>query len=334
MKSKLFLTTLLCSSATAYAGCGSTFCSVNTHWDTQGMSSDAGLRLDVRYAYAKADTPMVGSKKVAKPLATDPAFGGVAGTEVENQRTINQTLNLDLDYTINQRWGIALDVPLVMRDHSHQLSVAAPTPNVPLVQKSFSQLGDVRVVGHYKFGSEDAQSGSGVRVGLKLPTGSTNQEMIAGTLMEAGLQPGSGSTDAVIGAYYYQAALGSPWGWFASGQFQTALATRNGYRPGDDFSLDVGAHYALAPALTGLLQLNAHLKQRDSGTALNVNTHTGGYSFNLSPGLSYGIAPKTKLYGFVQLPLYQYANANLDPVLPFGQLTARWSMSMGVSHAF
>ena len=333
MKTRLLFTVLFCASTTANAGCGSTFCSVNTHWDTQGLVNDQGLRMDVRYAYAKADTPMVGNKKVAKPVATDPAFV-TPGTEVENQRTINQILNLDLDYTLNQKWGIALDVPLMMRDHSHQLSVAAGATTVPLVQKSFTQLGDIRVVGNYKFEHEDTQSGSGIRFGLKLPTGSTNQEMIAGTLMEAGLQPGSGSVDAVIGAYYHQALHNSPWGWFASGQFQTAIATRNGYRAGNDFALDAGMNYALAPALTGLVQLNAHFKERDSGTAINVNTHTGGYSVNLSPGLSFAVAPKTKLYGFVQLPLYQYANANIDPALPFGQLTATWAMSVGMSHHF
>lgn len=332
MKIKLLFAALLSVSATAQAGCGSTFCSVNTHWDTQGLVNDEGLRMDVRYAYAKADTPMVGSKKVAKPVATDPAFVN-PGTEVENLRTINQVLNVDLDYTINQKWGVALDVPVVMRDHAHQLSDPLAA-NVTSAQKSFTQLGDVRVVSHYKFDSADSHSGSGIRLGLKLPTGATNQEMVAGTLMEAGMQPGSGSTDMVLGAYYHQTVLGSPWGWFASGQLQTALATRNGFRPGNDFALDVGAHYALAPALTGLLQLNAHFKERDSGTALNVNTHTGGYSLNLSPGLSYAVAPKTKLYGFVQLPLYQYANANIDPALPFGQLTAQWSMSVGVSHHF
>jgi hypothetical protein len=332
MKTLLRFAALFCASTAAYAGCGSTFCSVNTHWDTQGLVNDQGLRMDVRYAYAKADTPMVGSRKVAKPVATDPLFVA-PGTEVENQRTINQILNVDLDYTLNSSWGVALDVPLVMRDHSHQLSDPLAA-NVGYAQKSFSQLGDIRVVGNYKFDSTYNQSGSGIRFGLKLPTGSTTQEMVAGTLMEAGMQPGSGSTDAVMGAYYHQTLHSSPWGWFASGQFQTALTTRNGFRPGNDLALDVGANYALAPALTGLVQLNAHFKARDGGTAINVNTHTGGYSLNLSPGLSFAVAPKTKLYGFVQLPLYQYANANIDPALPFGQLTATWAMSVGLSHHF
>lgn len=324
MKTKLLCAALLCAASSAYAGCGSSFCSVNTHWDTQGLVNDEGLRIDLRYSYAKADTPRTGSSKVAKPLPTDPAL---AGAEVENLRTLNQMLNMDLDYAIDHRWNVALDLPVVMRDHSHMIGDPALTI---VEQRKFTQLGDIRVVGTYKFESGQQHAGSGVRFGLKLPTGSHNLEMVPGKLMERALQPGSGSTDAVLGAYYHHDLAGSPWGWFVSGQLQTALATRNGFRPGNDVALDAGAHYALSPALTGLLQLNAHFKERDSG--VNANPHSGGYSLNLSPGLSFAVAPKTNLYGFVQLPLYQYANP--DPVLPYGQLTAPWSLSLGVSHSY
>ncbi|MDH2918312.1 MAG: hypothetical protein PXX73_03860 [Sideroxydans sp.] len=329
MKIKLLTLALLATASNAYAGCGSSFCAVNTHWDTQGLAEAEGVQVDVRYAYAKADTPRVGAKKVAKPLASDP---NLAGAEVENQRTINQTLNLDLAYAINTQWGVALDMPLVMRDHSHQIGDPNPAL-VTTVQKSFSKLGDIRVIGNYKVGYDDHLMGSGVRFGLKLPTGNTTQEMVAGTQMEAGLQPGSGSTDAVLGAYHHQELANTPWGWFASTQLQMAMKLKNDYRPGDEMSLDVGAHYAVSPMLTGLLQVNAQYKKGDRGTALNMNPHTGGRSLNLSPGITVAVAPRTKLYGFVQLPLYQYANP--DPKgTPYGQLTAPWSFSLGVNHSF
>jgi len=325
MKIKLLIVTMLCTVSTAYAGCGSSFCSVNTHWDTQGLVNDEGLRIDLRYSYAKADTPRQGSKKIARPLATDPAL---VGLEVENMRTINETLNMDLDYAINHQWSVALGLPLVMRDHAHQIG----DPLLTIVeQRKFSQIGDIRVVGNYKFDSGDHHSGSGLRFGLKLPTGNINLEMVPGTPMERSLQPGSGSTDAILGAYYHQDEVDAPWGWFASAQLQSALTTRDNYRLGNDVALDAGAHYALSPALTGLLQLNAHFKERDSG--LNALALSGGHSLNLSPGLSFSVAPKTRLYGFVQLPLYQYANS--DPADPAaGQLTAPWSLSFGISQTF
>lgn len=324
MKNKLLFVTILCAASTAYAGCGSSYCSVNTHWDTQGLVNDDGLRIDLRYSYAKADIPRTGSSKVAKPSAADPAL---AGAEVENMRTMNETLNMDFDLAINSRWNVAIDLPLVKRDHAHQ--IGDPTLTI-IEQRQFSQLGDMRVVGNYKFDADEHHAGSGMRFGLKLPSGNTNLDMVPGKPMERALQPGSGSTDAVLGAYYHRDLANLPWGWFVSGQLQTALNTRDNYRPGNDVALDIGAHYALTHALNGLLQLNAHFKERDSG--LNANPHSGGYSLNLTPGLSFAAARKINLYGFVQLPLYQYANP--DPVLPYGQLTAPWSLSLGFSQAF
>lgn len=328
MKTKLLFAALLCTAANAYAACGSSFCAMNTHWDTQGLLND-GLRIDLRYSYAKADIPRVGSSKVAKPLPTDPAL---AGEEVENMRTINEMLNLDFDYAINRQWNIAVGLPLVMRDHAHQIG----DPLLTIVeQNKFTELGDIRVVANYKFDSGDHLSGSGIRFGLKLPTGSTNWEFQPGAAGERSLQPGSGSTDAILGAYYHQDIANSPYAWFVSGQLQTALSTRNNYRPGNEVALDLGAHYTLSPALTGLLQLNANFKERDSG--LKASPHSGAHSLNLSPGLSFAVAPKTRLYGFVQLPIYQYANSDPrwlpgDPVA--GQLTAPWSLSLGISQTF
>jgi hypothetical protein len=330
MKTKLLFATLLCATANAYASCGSSFCAVNTHWDTQGLVNDEGLRIDLRYSYAKADTPRYKSSKVTNDLAS-----AAAGEEVENLRTINQTLNLDLDYAINRQLSVALGLPLVSRDHSH--TIADGLGGGTVEQGKFSELGDIRVMGNYKLdsGEHDANShhsGSGVRLGLKLPTGSTNWEFQPGAAGERSLQPGSGSTDAILGAYYHQDLADSPWGWFTSAQVQTALSTRNDYRPGNDITLDVGSHYAISPALTGLLQLNGQFKERDSG--LNANPHSGGRNMNLSPGLSFSFASRTRLYGFVQLPLYQYANPDPDPAITYGQLTAPWSMSLGISHSY
>lgn len=333
MKTKLLFAALLCTTSGAYASCGSSFCAMNTHWDTQGLVHDEGLRIDLRYSYARADTPRVGSSKVAKPSPTDPAL---ADLEVENMRTINESLNLDFDYAINHQWSVAVGLPVVMRDHAHQVG----DPELTIIeQNKFTELGDIRVVGSYKFDSNDHLSGSGVRIGLKLPTGKANWEFIpgSGTPAEGGLQPGSGSTDAILGAYYHQDTANSPWGWFVSGQLQTAMSTRNDYRPGNEFALDLGMHYTLSRSLTGLLQLNVNVKERDSGNGVKVNPHSGAHSLNLSPGLSFAVAPDTKLYGFVQLPIYQYANSDPnwlpgDPVI--GQLTAPWSLSVGISQTF
>lgn len=296
------------------------------------MINDDGLRLDLRYSFANANTLRGGSSRIA---AAKP--NGTGQGEIENMRTLNQMLNLDMDYSVNQKWNIALDLPLVMRDHAHTFDAAG---SFFAQQAKFSELGDVRLLGKYKFDSGEHHSGSGITLGVKLPTGAFNKTMTPqdpaaapGTpyALERSSQPGSGTTDLIVGAHYYHVLADAPWGWFVSGQLQTATNTRNDYRPGDVFNLDLGAHYSVAPALSGLLQLNSQFKSRDTG--VNANIASGGHSLNLSPGLSYAVAPNTNLYGFVQIALLQYAN--IDPaVAGTGQLTAPWSVAFGISHRY
>jgi len=330
MKIKLAFITLLCTSAGANAACGTASCPINTQWDAQGLSNERGLRVDLRYSYTRPNKLRSGSNRVA------PEAPANTGLEIENRRTINQLVNADIDYAINERWSVALGLPLVIRDHAHTLDSTAATPQ----QAKFTELGDIRAVGSFKFDLDDHLSGSGVRFGLKLPSGTTTRNMDAqdpaeapGTpyALERSAQPGTGTTDLILGAYYYHELADSPWGWFTSLQGQTALNTHKDYQPGDDVVFDLGARYALSPKLTGLLQTNFHYRDRDSG--LEAEPTSGGYSVNLSPGLSYSVAAKTRVYGFVQLPLYQYVY--VDKAEPtFGQLTASWTLSLGVSQTF
>ena len=330
MKTKLLFVALLVT-ANAHASCGSSFCSVNTHWDTQGLVNDDSLRIDLRYSYANAKTLRSGYGKIAAAVPNGSSQG-----EIENMRTINQMLDLNVDYSIDGKWNVALDLPLVMRDHTHTFDAAG---SYFVQQAKFNATGDMRVTGKYKFDSAEHHAGSGMSFGAKLPSGAINKTMTPPDpanpatpyALERSSQPGTGSTDLLLGAYYHRDIENSPWGWFVSGQLQSAVSTRDDYRPGNSFNLDLGAHYAFAPTLTGLLQMNTQFKNRDTG--LNANPASGGHSLNISPGLSYVVAPKTNLYGFVQVALLQYANS--DPAdLSSGQLTAPWSFAVGISHSY
>lgn len=331
MKIKLLSAILLCATTHAYASCGSSFCAVNTHWDAQELVNDDGLRIDLRYSYTRADRLRYGSSRIA------PALPAASDAEIENMRTINQLLNVDFDYAINDKWNVAVGLPVVIRDHAHTFDSSISGPFAQ--QAKFTDLGDIRVVGNYKFDSDDHLSGSGMRFGLKLPTGVINKTMTPPDpadpatpyALERSAQPDTGSTDVILGAYYHQGFANSPWGWFISGQLQTAMSTRDNYRPGTEITFDLGTRYALSSSITGLLQLNAQFKEHDGGAF--ANPASGAHNLNLSPGLSAAVAPKTRLYGFVQLPLYQYANG--DPADPLGgQLTAPWSVSFGLSQTF
>jgi hypothetical protein len=329
--STLAVLAIAAAAGTAHASCGTDFCLVNTHWDTQGNANDQGLTLDLRYSFARANQLRAGSRKIA------PEAPSGADIEIEDQRTINRVLHAELDYAINARWNVALGVPLVARDHTHTFDSSLSGPFQQ--QVSFTRLGDMRVVGKYKLETDGTGTGAGIRFGLKLPTGATNQAMsppdpaepTTPYALERSSQPGTGSLDAIVGVYGFLAQPASSWSWFTSAQLQKAISTRNNYQPGQLTNIDVGLSYAFSPLLTGMLQLNAQHRARDTGS--QANPASGGHSINLSPGLTYAVTPKTRFYGFLQKPLRQYANT--DPAEPAsGQLTAPWSLAMGINYQF
>lgn len=290
------------------ASCGVTFCSVNTQWETQGAWSDPGLRLNLRYEYTNQDQLRRGTDKVAP--------GGVLDTHDEI-RTLNRNVLVGMDYALNPAWALSLQAPVVQRNHRHVHN------DVPPEHESwdFIGLGDIRVTGRYqKALSENAAAG--IQFGLKLPTGKFNETNNLGLLAERSLQPGSGTTDLLLGAYSYHRLEGDATTLFVQGLWQQPLAERNDYQPGQQLTLDAGLRYALTRKLNAQLQLNLLWKDHDRG--LNAERDdSGGHSLFLSPGLSYVLSPHWQLYSFVQLPVYQYVNGT--------QLTADWSTVAGIS---
>lgn len=322
---------MLCSGR-CHASCGSSSCSINADWAEHGISR-AGWNADLRYGYSRAGTLRSGSDKIsANP--TDPANAGI---EVENRRTINQIITATLDYTHDEHWGMMLQLPYIMRDHTHSIG----DPNPALVSSesfSASAVGDIKVAGRYRWTlDEDERSGAGIKLGLKLNTGRRDFQIIdangvaKGLPQEVTLQPGNGSTDAIIGVFWNRSAPDSDWNWFAQATLQGSIASSSQFRPGNQTSFDAGTRYAIDNRLSGLLQVNVQWNEIDSGSSAAVSPVTGGpssgaSSLALTPGLSYAFSPLTQLYGLVQLPLYQYVHGE--------QLTADYAVSLGVSHHF
>ena len=321
----VFICTLtgLFGSFAVHAGCSSTVCSINTNWDEHGLSQP-GWSADLRYSYSRADTLRSGSNKIAADTTAD---------EVENLRTINRIVDASVDYTFDESWGVMLHLPFITRDHEHNLGPYVGNTSAGYESFHASAWGDAKVVGRYRWSLAEAEhSEMGVKFGLKLNTGKKDFVFAqTGTVpSEAALQPGTGSTDLILGVFWHQATVASDWSWFAQGTLQNSIKSSATFRPGKQINLDGGTRYALASKLSALLQLNAQWNDTDSGTAAGLTetgaASSGGKSLALTPGLSYAVTPRTQLYGLVQLPLYQYVNGE--------QLTAKSSFSLGLSHRF
>ncbi len=303
----------------ALASCGSAFCLINTNWDTHGAWSQPGLRLDLRYETINQTRLQEGRRRIA--------IGEVPRDHDEVQ-TVNRNWLASLDYTFNSDWGVNVSLPLVKRTHLHVENDEAAGTQTPESWK-FSKLGDVRVLARYRlasFESADHKLGTvGLNFGLKLATGRTDMQNVEGERAERPLQPGSGTTDGLLGAYYARALPMRDLSWFAQGLLQVPLNSREGFKPGRRLALDAGLRYDATERVSLILQVNSLYKSRDSG--INAEPEdSGGRSLHLSPGVSIAASKDVRIYGFLQAPLFQYVNGV--------QLVARRAAVLGVSTKF
>lgn len=225
------------------------------------------------------------------------------------------------DYTFNEKWGISATLPVLDRDHLHiHNHMGGQIPE----RWTFTEAGDLRVLGRRQWRGESLEAQRldfyGVNFGLKLPTGRRDVRNVDGDLAERTLQPGSGTTDLLLGGYFRR-MYGSGHTWFANVLVRQALNTSDNYKPGAQESLDLGYRYEASERLGLMLQLNFLHKHRDQGIEAEPGD-TGGRFLFLSPGTSYALTHSVQLYGFVQLPVYQYVNGV--------QLTADWALVVGI----
>jgi len=283
---------------TAAASCGSAFCTINTSWDAHSGWLEPGARFDLRYEYIQQDQPRSGTRSVAV---------GEIPRDHDEIKTINRNLFGTFDYTFNQDWGVNVLLPIVDRYHQH-----FDHDEGELQTWRFTELGDIRVMGRRRLStSENTDSHtigtSGVNFGLKLPTGKTDVANAEGERAERSLQPGTGTTDAVLGAYHSHQIPLKNFSWFAQALVQLPMNSHEDFKPGRRFQLDAGGRYAVGDKLGLLLQANTLFKGRDTGAHAD-NEDSGGKFVFLSPGVSYAFTPKGQAYAFFQAPIYQSVN--------------------------
>lgn len=304
------------ASTSADASCGSAFCLVNTNWNVQGVWTEPGARVDLRYEYINQEQPRAGSDRVAV---------GQIPRDHDEVRTLNRNWIGTFDYTFNSQWGVSATLPLVDRRHEH-----IPTDGGERIPETwnFTEPGDLRVLGRYLFpasANSAYPSSLGVTFGLKLPTGRFTVRNDEGERAERSLQPGTGTTDGLLGAFYRAELPNINSSWFVQALWQRPLNSRSDYQPGQQFLVDAGFRYAVTPRVGALLQLNTQIKGRDRGLEAEPED-TGGKFVFLSPGVSVAIGPRVQLFGFFQKPIYQHVNGV--------QLTANWSATAGISARF
>src|ERR1700680_933403 len=303
-----------------------------------GYSAIPGLRFNFEYDYINQDRLRAGTGAATPAqVVNSPSNPALGGGEIEKQ-TINRYLTIGISYSPNSEWNVSVLVPYVMRTHTTFGQQQAPytasqTASNQISGASLSNPGDFKIIASYQ-GLLPTHN-LGVQLGVKLPTGhygtavNFNTGPNAGAPLDASLQPGTGSTDLIVGAYYYR-PVSQNFDTFVNGQFQSAVRHKqdqpgNDFRPGNSATMSVGLRYEAHPQWVPQLQANL-LRKRAAQGAVADTTDTAGTVAYLSPGLTLHVIGKLHLYAFAQIPVY----ARLDGY----QLFPHWTATVGGSYAF
>jgi hypothetical protein len=334
------LCTLLPASAYACATCG---CSLSSD-AAMGYSAAPGWRLGLEYDFINQNQLRSGSHALS--AAQLAAINDAGGEQEVERQTINRYLNVAISYAPNADWNFLATLPYVDRSHTTYGAATSGQLTADQVSSSTSNgVGDIKLIANYQ-GFLPTHN-LGVQLGVKLPTGNYGGQNAntgdfvgrnpvrfssgpnAGSALDTSLNVGTGSTDAIVGAYYYQ-PVSQNFDVFINAQFQGALAHRldqpgADYRPGNLASLNFGLRYEADPAWVPQLQVNVFHKSRDQGVLADTIS-TGGTVLYLSPGLTVNLAKNLHAFGFIMLPAYSKLQGD--------QLFPRWTASVGLSYAF
>ena len=321
--------------AAVRASCGSSSCPLDTNALNQPL--DGQFTLDLSLQSIDQDRPFIGTR--------GGHVGEIEGPHHDEVRTMNRVATALIGYGLSNRLQLSLAVPYVSREHNHLASSHAHAGELREEHNVIPEAWDLRGVGdivlqaRWKAMSGNPQTHAGLWLigGVKLPTGADDERNDEGEVAEVPVQPGSGTTDGIVGVSYQNGfsarslatgALGNyvlvPW--FVSATYQFRGGAARGYRLGNELQLSGGGVYRLTSRFDALAQLNARIRGRDRiDDEPEEEAFTGGTFVYASPGVRFSLS-RAAVYALVQIPLYQRVNAL--------QLTSRANYLIGVQTRF
>ena len=286
---------LLPAPALACASCGCTFTS---DWLSQGLVTQPGQAITIRYDYVPQTELRTATDRVDQASQLLPNV-----REIE-RRTDNHYATVAYDRQFASDWGFGIAVPFVGRPHR-----TVGEGDVDESKSNASGLGDVKLTGRWQ-GFSTPSGVTGLQAGLVLPTGSFHHTFKSGPAaaapLDRGLQPGTGTVQAVLGAYHYR-RITSDLALVLQAQGQTALNTREGYRPGTVAEASAALQWLGWRTITPQLQLNGRLNRRDSGPSAD-RENSGGEQVFVAPGVTARLTANLSAFGLLQLPVYRRFN--------------------------
>jgi len=314
----------LALAASARASCGSSSCPLDLNALNAPVAGQLGF--DLSFQYINQYRPMIG---------THGALIGEIPTDHVEVRTTNRIATAALTYAVSRDWYVSASVPWISRSHYHLEGGVTPE------SWNLNAIGDVALQTRYRIFANQRTTGGGLWAigGVKLPTGPHDLRNREGEMAEVTLQPGSGTTDGIVGLSWLtgtsrSTGVAGPMGnvavvpFFATATYQFRTGDVNGYRLGNELQVSGGTAYPLSRTAVALLQINGRFRAHDrtvNGEFDPDTLFTGGTYVYASPGIrvdTHGMG----VYALVQIPLYQKVNLL--------QLTSRANVVVGVQHRF
>lgn len=190
-------------------------------------------------------------------------------------------------------------------------------------RSSASGLGDIKLTGKYKFFSSDTGDQFGLHLGVKLPTGSTEEKDGDGNKLPPRMQLGTGSTDPFIGILYTKNM--TPYWFHANIHYTFTTENPDGYEYGDLLTGDLALQYQVQSPFVLNMEINGESAAKDKSHGVEV-ANTGGSKVFLSPGVQYKPFPGTVLEFSYQAPVWQELNGR--------QLAEGYRILLGLKYNF
>ena len=243
-----------------------------------------------------------------------------ASTDDNSDKQIRTSfINTGLQYMFNRDWGVSVELPY---EHRY-FKTDNGGPGSPDIQSfTHDAIGDIRVQGIYTGFTPDMSTG--VIFGLKLPTGDYTYPNF-----DRDTEIGTGSTDALIGAYHRGALTSdNSFSYFIQDNLDQPFLTHGGYLPGTEDDAAVGLYYNGwsfgGVKVTPVAEVINSYRSRDKGWA--ANTPNSGYErVVLTPGIELDYK-RVMVFFDVGFPVY--VNVNGD------QLVASELYKVTVSYMF
>jgi hypothetical protein len=294
---------LLMLRSTADASCGSASCPLNVY-HAIGIGD-----LDIRYVYEYINQNQV-------HVGTTRTFVGAIPQHHDEVQTVNISNTLQLQFGVMRGLSVDISLPFIHREHAH---IHHHHGEDLWETWDFTALGDMRLGVQLTPPALSTGEGAGITLlaGVKLPTGERHVRNANGDEAEVAIQPGSGSTDAILGAQYVNNLFSAP---MTNGEYsaiplrlsatiQMAGQGTHNWRFGNSLVTSAGTMYQFARQAALLLQINLRYQGKaDPGETDEPRENTGGTWILASPGLRILLNDTFSAYSYVQFPVYQNVN--------------------------